>query len=577
VTRNEAKVNTNSSSVREGRFANPHQAAKAHNVDYNALRTRLGLTKNSSSTPGSAETRYKRLKKLTDEEEKEVANYFLARRHDPLPKSEIAVKATEILKRRDPSQSVSQGWIDLFLKRQHDLRRLYPPSGTKRKSTLSHRMESPPRLRSVSDTPEITRSRHRPVDTSDVEGSETTTAATAMTATTAPTTLTTTDFRVIDMSGDIKDLSLRPGLDTVRFKLRTDKETRYMLVKSDVELEEFLYKIRIKLGIHGQFKLHMKDEGDMVTIGDQEDLNILLALAKEGYGAEPVGDLPTRYTIVILKAFSGKTNGEIASITGRSVRSVERIYKSAIERGFNPDERPIALREEHVKDAPRSGRPPKMSQELKEQILESRIDAAGNAKGVPQMAQEWKQKGLDFSTTTIWRMLKLEGLADQHHINSRIKNVMGGDGNKSSGNDGGALLASSAQASIGSSSGSKTMSTSDSRSWDTESNDHATSSEKPARSAQVSSSWDSRLADEYGSGEWTQAHPQQYPERWQCDGPTPEDGSSSLRNQLLSMHKFEHDDMHQQRGRRQSTESQSQVEQLSEVQSTYTHSPTTPS
>lgn len=264
---------------REGQFANPHQAARVHGVDYHLLRNKLGL--NKGGTPVGAENRYKRLKKLTEEEEQEVADYFLARKHDPLPKSEIAVKATEILRRRDPTQSVSQGWIDLFLKRQPELRKLYPPGGTKRKSTSGVGLDSPPR-RYASDTPDDSRQRHHPVEMSDVESNETTIAATTTTTTTTPTANTSvTTYEPLTLN-----LALRPGPDTVRFKLRTETETRYLLVNTNVRMQEFLQKIKMKLGLIGQFKLHVRDEGDMVTIGDQEDLNILLALAKEGHGVE---------------------------------------------------------------------------------------------------------------------------------------------------------------------------------------------------------------------------------------------------------------------------------------------------
>ena len=66
----------------------------------------------------------------------------------------------------------------------------------------------------------------------------------------------------------------------------------------------------------------------------------------------------TRALIVSLKATS-KGNGDLTDLTGIEKRTLNKIYGRAIERGFDPAERPLNLRDEHVQDAPRSGRPSK--------------------------------------------------------------------------------------------------------------------------------------------------------------------------------------------------------------------------
>ncbi|KAH8836250.1 hypothetical protein DCS_00990 [Drechmeria coniospora] len=68
-------------------------------------------------------------------------------------------------------------------------------------------------------------------------------------------------------------------------------------------------------------------------------------------------DIATRASIVCLKACSGKTSAEIAAILGVSVRQVNRVYARAIERGFDPKQRPLSIRNNYVQDAPKSGRP----------------------------------------------------------------------------------------------------------------------------------------------------------------------------------------------------------------------------
>ncbi|KXN67972.1 hypothetical protein CONCODRAFT_79946 [Conidiobolus coronatus NRRL 28638] len=56
----------------------------------------------------------------------------------------------------------------------------------------------------------------------------------------------------------------------------------------------------------------------------------------------------TKVMIVTLMSFSNKTIKEIEEITGVKSDKISRIYKSAIDRGFNPEKFPIELTEEHV-------------------------------------------------------------------------------------------------------------------------------------------------------------------------------------------------------------------------------------
>jgi hypothetical protein len=84
----------------------------------------------------------------------------------------------------------------------------------------------------------------------------------------------------------------------------------------------------------------------------------------------PQTDIATRAMVVALKApCTGKTTNEVVEITGLSTRQVNRIYSRAIERGFEPNARPVILRNEHVEDAPRSGRPSKQTDKAKEEVV----------------------------------------------------------------------------------------------------------------------------------------------------------------------------------------------------------------
>ncbi|KAL7760724.1 hypothetical protein ACKLNR_010814 [Fusarium oxysporum f. sp. zingiberi] len=84
----------------------------------------------------------------------------------------------------------------------------------------------------------------------------------------------------------------------------------------------------------------------------------------------PNTDIATRAFVVSLKApCSGKTSPEVAEISGLSIRQVDRIYARAIENGFDPNIRPLILKDEYLKDRPRSGRPTKVTEENKELLI----------------------------------------------------------------------------------------------------------------------------------------------------------------------------------------------------------------
>ncbi|KAG7405823.1 hypothetical protein Forpi1262_v018352 [Fusarium oxysporum f. sp. raphani] len=84
----------------------------------------------------------------------------------------------------------------------------------------------------------------------------------------------------------------------------------------------------------------------------------------------PNTDIATRAFVVSLKAScSGKTSPEVARISGLSIRQVDRIYAHAIENGFNPNVRPLILKDEYLRDRPRSGRPTKATEENKELVI----------------------------------------------------------------------------------------------------------------------------------------------------------------------------------------------------------------
>jgi hypothetical protein len=67
----------------------------------------------------------------------------------------------------------------------------------------------------------------------------------------------------------------------IRVKVHAD-DTRYVLVGTAVEFKDFVDQIRAKFGIRQAFKVKIRDDADMITMADQEDLDMAIETAKSG-------------------------------------------------------------------------------------------------------------------------------------------------------------------------------------------------------------------------------------------------------------------------------------------------------
>jgi len=80
----------------------------------------------------------------------------------------------------------------------------------------------------------------------------------------------------------------RDEIRTVRVKLHCGEDTRYLMVSTTIIFEEFLARVREKLGLRGGFKVRIRDEGDLITMGDRDDWEMAVAgarkAAREGGG-----------------------------------------------------------------------------------------------------------------------------------------------------------------------------------------------------------------------------------------------------------------------------------------------------
>ncbi|KAL2872513.1 uncharacterized protein BJX67DRAFT_369160 [Aspergillus lucknowensis] len=81
--------------------------------------------------------------------------------------------------------------------------------------------------------------------------------------------------------GPGRGYSRRPEVRKFRVKVHSSDDTRYIIIGPTIEFPEFEARIREKFGFQMQLKIKMHDEGDMITMVDQEDLDLLLMASRE--------------------------------------------------------------------------------------------------------------------------------------------------------------------------------------------------------------------------------------------------------------------------------------------------------
>lgn len=73
--------------------------------------------------------------------------------------------------------------------------------------------------------------------------------------------------------------SRRPEIRKIRVKAHAD-DVRFIMIGTAIEFPDFVDRIKEKFGMRRRFKIKIKDEdmpeGDMITIGDQDDLEMAI-------------------------------------------------------------------------------------------------------------------------------------------------------------------------------------------------------------------------------------------------------------------------------------------------------------
>jgi hypothetical protein len=86
------------------------------------------------------------------------------------------------------------------------------------------------------------------------------------------------------VSSGSRAMSRRPEIRKIRVKVHAG-DVRYIMIGAAVEFPDLVDKIRDKFGIRRRFKIKVKDddapEGEMITMGDQDDLDMVIMTVKQ--------------------------------------------------------------------------------------------------------------------------------------------------------------------------------------------------------------------------------------------------------------------------------------------------------
>ena len=77
--------------------------------------------------------------------------------------------------------------------------------------------------------------------------------------------------------------SRKPDIRKIRVKVHAE-DVRYLMIGTAIEFPDLVDKIREKFGLRKRFKIKVRDEdvptGDMITMGDQDDLDMVVMTVK---------------------------------------------------------------------------------------------------------------------------------------------------------------------------------------------------------------------------------------------------------------------------------------------------------
>lgn len=91
--------------------------------------------------------------------------------------------------------------------------------------------------------------------------------------------------RAASVSSESRRVSKRPDMRKIRVKVHANDDTRYIMLNSPyVDYDDFESRVREKFSIRGKMKMLIRDfddePGQMITMADQDDLDVLLSHVK---------------------------------------------------------------------------------------------------------------------------------------------------------------------------------------------------------------------------------------------------------------------------------------------------------
>ena len=124
----------------------------------------------------------------------------------------------------------------------------------------------------------------------------------------------------------------------------------------------------------------------------------------------PYYDVATRSAVVALKSAGGCTTEEVSAKLGISTSQVNRIYASAIKRGFDPQNKPLKIENAFVETKSKSGRPTKLTDDVRDALLETLGNLDGRSSSCADMSDYLSSSwNIQINKATIARCLKKMG------------------------------------------------------------------------------------------------------------------------------------------------------------------------
>lgn len=104
-------------------------------------------------------------------------------------------------------------------------------------------------------------------------------------------------------------------------------DTRYVFINQDTTMREFWQQIKEKFGVRNNFKVEIKDDGDMITMADQDDLEMAIETAR---------------------SMARRDNSDMAKLEVSHLRSLrnEELYTNSVHR-FGSEKYRIEIPQHH--------------------------------------------------------------------------------------------------------------------------------------------------------------------------------------------------------------------------------------